>query len=144
MTMQDIQPIQAQHYLEAKELAAHLEGVEYIIMAAPAMGENLPHPIHFTLFLNTTDKLPGTIAQQVLEKFAAEHNIKAISHVQSALSEVAFAQTRQTTPMPMHLIKPDDKASLPHTTMYVIDFLGDSPDFKEPKEGLTGWSYAYT
>ena len=45
--------------------------------------------------------------------------------------------------MPMLLVKPEDQKVLPHTAMFVMDFLGDSPDFKEPKEGLTGWSYSY-
>ena len=46
--------------------------------------------------------------------------------------------------MPLHLYTMQEKASLPSTVMYVMDFEGDSDRFPEVKERqLTGWTYSY-
>ena len=141
--MQEHPAIKAQRYFEPFEIDAHLFGVEYIIMAAPSPEEFKEAPIHFTIFLNTKEPLPESIEQAVFEKFCREYRIKKTAEYFGGVSAVAFAQTQQDTPMPMLLVKPEDQKVLPHTAMFVMDFLGDSPDFKEPKEGLTGWSYSY-
>jgi hypothetical protein len=141
--MQKKEALKTQRYFDKPEIDAHLFGVEYIIMAAPSTRENAKAPIHFTIFLNTQEVLPPNIQEAVLKKFAAQYNITEIHDVFSQLDSVAFAQTSQETPMPLHLFKEEDKRALPHTIMHVIDFEGDSPDFKEPKEGMTGWSYSY-
>lgn len=134
----------AKRYFEPAEIEAHLLGVEYVIMAAPAPDVFKETPIHFTIFLNTRDVLPEEIKTAVLEKFCSQYNITATAEVLSSLQAVAFAKTSQESPMPVFLVKPEDRMALPHTTMHVIDFLGDSPDFKETKEqNLTGWSYSY-
>lgn len=142
--MQEYKALETQRYYEPAEIEQHLDGVEYIIMAAPAPDVFKESPIHFTIFLNTQENLPEAIKTAVFEKFCADYNISNTAEVASALEPVAFAKTHQKTPMPMFLVKPEDRASIPHTTMHVIDFLGDSPDFHETKvKQLTGWSYSY-
>jgi len=141
---QQHQALDTKRHLNKQEIDKHLQGVEYIIMAAPSTRDAQKAPIHFTIFLNTQDKLPEEIQTAVLEKFAAQYNITEIHDLFSRLDAVAFAETTQETPMPLHLFKNEDKRTLPHTIMHIMDFEGDSPDFKEPKEqDLTGWSYAY-
>ena len=114
-------------------------------MATPAPEKYKATPLHFTLFLNTADKLPQEIQDAILEKFCSDHNITNPQEVLSQLMPVGFAQSnQQDTPMPMLLIKPQDQATIPHVPMHVIDFLGDSDQFDEAKvKNLTGWSYAY-
>lgn len=142
--MQEFKALETKRYFDPIEINEHLEGVEYIIMAAPAPDAFKESPIHFTIFLNTRESLPEEIKEAVFEQFCAQYNISNTAEVMSSLQAVAFAMTSQETPMPMFLVKPQDRAELPHTVMHVIDFLGDSPDFKETKENqLTGWSYSY-
>lgn len=141
--MQNYDMLKTNEFFNKAGIDAHLEGVEYIIMAAPTVLDNARLPIHFTIFLNTTDILPEEIKEAILKKFCEQYNITAVDNVESKLASVAFAKTNQDTPMPMYLVKQDDRDALEHTTMHVIDFLGDSPEFKEPKEGATGWSYSY-
>jgi len=141
--MQKHEALKTQRYLNKAEIAAHLNGVEYIIMAAPSTRQDAKAPIHFTIFLNTTDILPQEVQQAILEKFAAQYKLFNISDVFSQIDAVAFAITNQETPMPMHLFKADDKKALEHGFMHILDFEADSNDFKEAKSGSTGWSYSY-
>lgn len=136
--------LKADKYLSPSEIEAHLDGVEYIIMAAPAVRDEAKGPVHFTIFLNTKEALPPQIQPAVLEKFAAQYGITGIRDLFSQLDRVAFAETAQETPMPLHLFTMRDKATLPSTVMYVMDFEADSDQFPEVKEKkLTGWTYSY-
>lgn len=141
--MQKIEALQVNKYLTQMEIESHLLGVEYIIMAAPSVRENPKYPIHFTIFLNTKDILTQDIKDAILDKFCEQYKITSIVDQLSELSAVAFALTSNETPMPLHLFKEDDRKVLQHTYMHVIDFEGNSSEFKEPKDGLTGWSYSY-
>lgn len=141
--MQQHQSIKAEHYLTPAEIEAHLDGVEYIIMAAPTTRDNPTTPIHFTIFLNTTDELPVDIQQAILDKFAQQYKLTNIVDVFSQIDAVAFAKTNLGSVMPMHLFKEDDKKALDHAFMHILDFEADSVDFQEAKTGSTGWSYSY-
>ncbi len=142
--MEETKAIKTTYYLTQKEIETLLEKVEYIIMAAPSPDAFYETPIHFTIFLNTTEELPKEIKDAVLSKFLAENNIKDPIHIMSQLSPVGFATTKQETPMPMLLIQPQDIMSIPHKYLHVIDFLADSNNYKEvKKDSLTGWSYVY-
>jgi len=144
ISTQEHQSLNTKRHLSPPEIQAHLEGVEYIIMAAPATRNDRKAPIHFTIFLNTTERLPEEVQTTVLEKFAKQYKITNIEDLFSQLDGVAFSMTTQDTPMPLHLFKQEDKRALPHTIMHIIDFEGDSNEFKEAKEqDLTGWSYSY-
>jgi len=137
--------IQTGKYLEAAEITTHLENVEYIIMATAAPEQFSETPIHFTLFLNTTERLPQEIQDAVLEKFLDDQGITNPQELLSQLMPVGFGiNTQQDTPMPMLLVKQEDRASIPNVAMFVMDFLADSQNFYEAKvHKLTGWSYAY-
>ena len=141
----DTKTIKTQHYLNPKEIQEHLKNVEYIIMAAPAPEHFKETPIHFTIFLNTDEKLPKEIQDAVLEKFLAENKISKPAELMSQLMPVGFAiSSAQDTPMPMLLVKPEDQKSIPYAVMHVMDFLADSDNFDEAKvKSLTGWSYSY-
>jgi hypothetical protein len=142
--MQNIETLQSQRYLEKNEIQAHLEGVEYIIMAQPSIRDDSPAPIHFTIFLNTPDELPQEVQEPVLNKFCQQYEIFERIDLLSGIGEVAFAVTQQNTPMPMHLFKADEMAAMPHTKMYIFDFEANATHFNEAKDGLTGWSYSYS
>lgn len=136
--------IKTNKYLDTLEIKQHLENVEYIIMVTPAPETFRETPIHFSLFLNTSEQLPQEIQTAVLEKFMKEHKIKNPQEIMSQLMPVGFGQSTQETPMPMLLVKPQDQSSIPYTVMFVIDFLADSDNFPEAKNNnLTGWSYSY-
>lgn len=136
--------IKAESYMTAPEIYQHLANVEFIVMAAPSTRDQAQGPIHFTLFLNTTEPIPEPIQEAVLEKFASEQGIVGIADLFNQVDDVAFARTAHDTPMPMHLFKPDDKRALPHVKMFIMDFEADSDRFPEVKERqLTGWTYAY-
>ncbi len=136
--------IETQRYFDPAEIDAHLVGVEYIIMATPSPEEFKEAPIHFTIFLNTSDEFPDGIQQAIFQKFCAQYNITRTAEFVGGVGSVGFAQTKQETPMPMWLIKDEDRRAIPHVPLYVMDFLGDSDAFKEVKEQLlTGWSYSY-
>lgn len=140
--MQEMQPLKVHSYLSQSEIAAHLEGVEYIIMASPSLiSKGLP--IHFTIVLNTSESIPEEIKPLLLEKFCREYKIAETSHVLSNRERIAFAHTTQETPMPKHIIDDAEANSIPWVLLHIIDFLGDSEEFKEAKEGLSGWSYSY-
>ncbi len=136
--------LETQNYLSTDEIETHLEGVEYIIMAAPAPDQFKETPIHFTIFLNTRKRLPPGVKEAVLDKFCEENKITVTAEVLSQFQAVGFAATGQETPQPMLLIKPEDIQAIPHTALHVMDFLGDSTEFPEAKiDSLTGWSYSY-
>ncbi len=141
--MNTIKPLQINTYLSHEEIRSHLNNVEYIVMAAPSLLEAPRLPIHFTIFLNTSEPIPDEIKPLILEKFCAEYSITATSDLLFEPGRVAFALTSQETPMPRHLLDPAEANTIPWTALQVIDFLGDSDAFKEVKEGLSGWSYSY-
>ncbi len=141
--MFEAKPLNIKSYLSKSEINDHLKNVEYIIMAAPSMMAAPELPLHFTLFLNTQENIPEEIKPQLLEKFCQEHHITQTSHLLSNLERIAFAITAQETPMPRHIIDDAEANTIPWTLMHIIDFLGDSEEFKEAKDGLSGWSYSY-
>lgn len=137
-----MKPLEIRSYLSHAEIVKLLEGIEYIMMAAPSMVRDAL-PIHFTIILNTADVIPEEIKPLILEKFCREHNITATSHVLSNRERIAFAMTTQETPMPKHIVDDAEANTIPWTLLHIIDFLGDSEGFKEAKEGFSGWSYSY-
>ena len=138
-----IKALQAEKYLTKEEIAAHLNGVEYIIMAAPTTRDNPRTPIHFTIFLNTSDELPHDIQEAIIGKFVQQYKMTNIVDLFSKLDAVAFAETNLDSIMPMHLFKDEDKTELENTTMHIIDFEANAEGFGEVKAGSTGWSYSY-
>ena len=140
--MQEMKPLNIQSYLSYNEIEKLLDGVEYIMMAAPSLVKDA-HPIHFSIILNTSDPIPEEVKPMILEKFCKEHNITATSHLLSNLERIAFAMASQETPMPRHLIDDAEARTIPWKLLHIIDFLGDSEKFKEAKDGLSGWSYSY-
>jgi hypothetical protein len=140
--MHEIKPLKITTYLSYNEIETLLEGVDYIMMAAPSMLNN-ELPIHFTIILNTSEVIPEEVKPLILEKFCQEHSITATSHVLSNRERIAFAMTPQETPMPRHLIDDGEARTIPWKLLHIIDFLGDAEGFKEAKEGLSGWSYSY-
>jgi len=131
-------------YFEVQEITGHLKNVEYIILAAPAPEQFKETPIQFTIFLNTSDRLPKDIQDAVFDKFLDDNGINNPQKVLSQLMPVGFSMSQQDTAMPLLLIKKEDINSIPHVPMHVYDFLADSDNFFEAKqEKLTGWSYSY-
>lgn len=124
-------------WLDAIELRTNLDGVEYIIMVSPAEDEKSSNLTHFTLFLNTKDDLPESIAELILNKFIKDHEIKNAKKIYTGLSKIAFAITEQETPMP--IIAGDNEAD--SINMFVIEFTGTSNTYKKTANGYTGWSY---
>ena len=136
--------IKTEQYFDPIEIQKHLENVEYIIMAAPAPAKFKETPIHFTIFLNTADKIPQEIQKDILDKFLLENKINNPTKLMSQLMPVGFSNSAQETPMPILLVDPQDQRSIEHAIMFVMDFLADSTEFYEAKEhSLTGWSYSY-
>ncbi len=131
-------------YLDPVEIGAHLQNVEYVIMATPAPASFKETPIQFTIFLNTQDKFSQDVKDAILDKFLDDNGITDSREVMSQLMPVGFGKSTQDTPMPLLLIKSEDQKSIPYTVMHVIDFLGDSDNFYEAKtHQLTGWTYSY-
>ena len=141
----EAQAIKTESYLDPVEINKNLETVEYIIMATPAPEKFKETPIHFTIFLNTSDALPTEVQKAVLDKFLHENKIGQAHKLMSQLMPVGFSlSSAQDTPMPMLLVDPQDQSSIPYNIMFVMDFLADSDAFSEAKENsLTGWSYSY-
>jgi len=139
----EAKPLNIHTYLSKSEIQDHLQNVEYIIMAAPSLLSAPKLPLHFSIFLNTSDVLPEEIKKLLLEKFCQEYGITQTSHVLSNLERIAFALTPQETPMPRHIIDDAEANTIPWTLMHIIDFLGESEEFQEAKDGLSGWSYSY-
>lgn len=131
-------------YLDLKEIEEHLKNVEYILMASDAPKHFKNTPIHFTVFLNTSDDLPKDIQEAVLNKFLKENSITNPAEIMSKIMPVGFGKSVQETPMPLLLVKPEDQRTIPYAVMFVMDFLADSDNFNEAKhDALTGWSYSY-
>jgi len=137
--------IKTDSYLDPIEIKKHLEKVEYIIMVVPAPDTFVDTPVHFTIFLNTSDDLPQEVQTAVLEKFLNEQKIGKPTELMSQLMPVGFAiSSAHDTAMPLLLVDPKDQKSIPYSVMFVFDFLADSDEFVEVKEkSLTGWSYSY-
>ena len=137
-------PINTDKYFTNDEIQKHLQNVEYIIMAAAAPEHFKDTPIHFSIFLNTQDKLPQDVKDAILDKFLDDNDIINPKEVMSQIMPVGFSMSAQDTPMPLLLVKPEDQKSIPYAVMHVMDFLADSDNFFEAKnEKLTGWSYSY-
>ncbi len=131
-------------YFDTIEIANHLKNVEYIIMATPAPEQFKDTPIQFTIFLNTSDKLPQDIQEAIFGKFLQENGMEKPDKIMSQLMPVGFSMSQQDTAMPLLLVKREDQKGIPNTLMHVYDFLADSDNFFEAKqEKLTGWSYHY-
>jgi len=128
-----------ERWLDIIEIQNTLDGISHIVMAAPTGYKDNDELIHFSLFLNTQDDLPADIARNILEKFAFDNQISDIDNVTSDLADVAFAMTNKETPMPISIEEKDEGTTT--VTMYLIDFTGISPLFKQAAEGMTGWSY---
>jgi len=141
--MFEAKPLNINSYLSQSEIQKHLKNVDYIIMAAPSMMTAPELPLHFSIFLNTSDLIPEEIKGALLAKFCQEYAITKTSHVLSNLERIAFATTSQETPMPRHIIDDAEANAIPWTLLHIIDFLGESDGFKEAKDGLSGWSYSY-
>jgi hypothetical protein len=142
--MRKAKAIKTTKYFSLDEIKNNLKNVQYIIMASPSPDTFKDTPIHFTIFLNTNEELPAKIKDAVFEKFLNDYKIKNPVHIMAQLAPVGFALAEQDTPMPMLLVQPQDISSIPHTFLYVYDFLADSNEFDEvKKESLTGWSYIY-
>ncbi len=136
--------INTDKYFDPIEIQKHLENVEYIIMAAAAPSHFKDTPIHFTIFLNTSENLEKDIQEAVLKKFLDENGIKNPKELMSQIMPVGFSMSGQDTPMPLLLVKKEDQASIPYAPMFVMDFLADSDNFFEAKtHSLTGWTYSY-
>jgi len=137
-------PINTDKYFTNDEIQKHLQNVEYIIMAAAAPEHFKDTPIHFSIFLNTQDKLPQDVKDAILDKFLDDNDIINPKEDMSQIMPVGFSMSAQDTPMPLLLVKPEDQKSIPYAVMHVMDFLADSDNFFEAKsEKLTGWSYSY-
>ena len=131
-------------YFEIDAVKKHLENVDYIIMAAPAPKNFIDTPIHFTIFLNTSNKFSDDVKRAILDKFMDENAITNAKEVLSQVMPVGFSMSLQDTAMPLLLVKREDQASIPYALMHVIDFLGNSDNFYEAKtHNLTGWTYSY-
>jgi hypothetical protein len=140
----EAKPIVTDKYFNRDEIKKHLQNVEYIIMAAPAPEHFKDTPIHFTIFLNTEDKLPQDVKDAILDKFMEENKMSNAKEVMSQTMPVGFSMSAQDTPMPLLLVKQEDQMSIPYSVMHVIDFLADSENFYEAKtHNLTGWTYSY-
>jgi hypothetical protein len=131
-------------YLNISEIQKHLNSVEYVIMATPAPEHFKDTPIHFTIFLNTSDDLPKEIQKSIFDKFLDENEIINPIEIMSQIMPVGFSEGSQETPMPLLLVKQEDMRAIPNVPMLVMDFLADSENFSEAKDkSLTGWTYSY-
>lgn len=131
-------------YLNISEIQKHLNSVEYVIMATPAPEHFKDTPIHFTIFLNTSDDLPKEIQKAIFDKFLDENEIINPIEIMSQIMPVGFSEGSQETPMPLLLVKQEDMRAIPNVPMLVMDFLADSENFSEAKDkSLTGWTYSY-
>lgn len=120
-------------YLSVNEIQEHLKNVEYIMMAAPAPDHFKDTPIHFTIFLNTSQQLPKDIQEAIFDKFLDENGIRNPIEVLSQIMPVGFSKGTHETFMPLLLIKEEDMRNIPNSPMLVMDFLADSDNFSEAK-----------
>jgi len=140
--MQEHQAIKTNQYLEIPEIETILEGVEYIIMAAPSPDHFSATPVHVTIFLNTQEHFSQEIKEMIFDKFCQDYKITASAEVMSQLMPVGFATTSLGSAMPMLLVKIQDQNAIPHVPLHVIDFLAASDQFEEVVEkSLSGWTY---
>jgi len=136
--------IATKKYLDTIEIKQHLNNVEYIIMAAPAPKNFTKTPIHFSIFLNTSDDIAKEIQKDIMNKFLQNEGITNPAEIMIRIMPVGFSEGAQDTPMPLLIVRPQDMNDIPHTPMLVMDFLADSDNFFEAKnENLTGWTYSY-
>lgn len=136
--------LKTEKWLSKEEIEKNLEGVEYIVMAAPTLAQDVSTPIHFTIYLNTQEALPEDIANKVFNKFAKEYKITKVTDMYNGLGAVAFSLNGKETAMPMFLMNEDSKKNLEYINMHIFDFEGNAEGFKECKtESKTGWTYSY-
>jgi hypothetical protein len=134
--------IKTNQYLSVEEIQKLLDGVEYVILAAPAPDHFKDTPVHLSIFLNTQERFTQDIKDMIFDKFCQDYKITSSAEVMSQIMPVGFATTAHETPMPLLLIKPEDQHSIPHIPLHVIDFLAASDEFEEVVvKSLTGWSY---
>ena len=137
--------IATQKYLDIIEIQNYLKNVEYIIMAAPAPEHFTSSPIHFSIFLNTSDDIPKDIQENIFNRFLENEGINNTTEIMMQIMPVGFSKGAQDTPMPLLIVRAQDMNDIPHTPMLVMDFLADSDNFNEAKiEKLTGWTYSFT
>lgn len=141
--MAEIKPLSVNTYLSHNEIQTLLENVDFIVMASPSLQSERDPSLHFTFILNTAELIPDAIKSQLLEKFCFDYNITDVKHVLNNRERIAFAMTAQETPMPHHLVDDAQANTIPWSLLHIIDFLGESEDFQEAKDGLSGWSYSY-
>lgn len=138
------QTIATEKYLDVIEIHSHLKNVEYIIMAKDAPSTFKETPIHFSIFLNTSDDIPKDVQKEIFDKFLENEQITSPAEIMIRIMPVGFSKGAQDTPMPLLIVKQEDMSSIPNTPMLVMDFLADSDNFYEAKiEKLTGWTYSY-
>ncbi|MFA6760044.1 MAG: hypothetical protein WCR69_03235 [Sulfuricurvum sp.] len=136
-----IEAIKTIRYLEHSEIVEYLDGVQFIIMTEPSPSSFVGTPLHFSLFLHTSEALPPHIVTAVLDKFVKDYEISNVQKVIAEPMSVGFSVGTQETHMPLLITKSDELSSIPHITMFVIDFVGDSPNFENAKKGFSGWVY---
>ena len=138
------QSIATEKYLDIIEIQSHLKDVEYIIMAAPAPDTFKDTPIHFSIFLNTSENIPQEIQQEIFNRFLQNEGIISPAEIMIRIMPVGFSKGAQDTPMPLLIVRQEDMNAITNTPMLVMDFLADSDNFNEAKtEKLTGWTYSY-
>jgi len=136
--------IATKKYYDVIEIKSHLKNVEYIIMAQPAPKQFLQTPIHFTIFLNTSENIPKEIQDDIFNTFLKNEGIYNSKELMMRIMPVGFSLGAQDTPMPLLIVRPEDMSAIPNTPMLVMDFLADSDNFIEAKtHALTGWTYSY-
>ncbi len=138
------QSIATEKYLDVIEIHSHLKNIEYIIMAASAPDAFPNTPIHFSIFLNTSDDIPQEVQKEIFDKFLQNEGIKNPAEIMIRVMPVGFSKGAQDTPMPLLIVRQEDMSAIPNTPILVMDFLADSDNFYEAKvEKLTGWTYSY-
>ena len=136
--------IATKKYYDVIEISSHLKNVEYIIMAQPAPKQFPEAPIHFTIFLNTSENIPKEIQEDIFNTFLKNEGIYNSKELMMRMMPVGFSLGAQDTPMPLLIVRPEDMSAIPNTPMIVMDFLADSDNFMEAKtHALTGWTYSY-
>ena len=136
--------IATEKYLDIIEIQSHLKDVEYIIMAAPAPDTFKDTPIHFTIFLNTSENIPQEIQEEIFNKFLQNEGIVSPAEIMIRVMPVGFSKGAQDTPMPLLIVRQEDMNAITNTPMLVMDFLADSDNFEQTKKhSLTGWTYSY-
>ncbi|PHS55568.1 MAG: hypothetical protein COB17_11440 [Sulfurimonas sp.] len=142
--MHEAKAIKTLKYLKVKEIQKHLKNVEYIIMAAPSPDHFKDNPIHFSIFLNTSENIAKNIQEEIFNKFLKDNEIVNPIEIMSQIMPVGFSEGTQDTLMPLLLVKQEDMKQIPNIPMLVMDFLANSENFNQAKiDSLTGWTYSY-